>query len=227
MRSRSNKRAASTPSCWTKRARSHSGQPQVVELLPSRDTDARQLLATAAAAEKLSGHPLAAAVVAAAESQGIAADRAEALEIVPGHGIVCRLRGRECRRRNRTACWPRHAVNLDPLDRDAVERERGRRTNRAAGGRKRPLLGTILVADPPAPHSADAVAGLQRVPLKSSCSPATSRRLPKPSPGRWVLRECWPKCIRPTNSAIVEESAARRATPWPWWGTASMTPRRS
>jgi Cu+-exporting ATPase len=141
------------------------GQPRVVHLLPSRGTDERQLLATAAAAEKLSGHPLAHAVVAAAESQGIATDHADALEIVPGQGIACRRRGAPVVVGTEQLLASR-AVDLGPLDRAAVERGRGQGQTALLVAENNRLLGTILVADPPAPHSAEAVAGLQRVPLE-------------------------------------------------------------
>ena len=97
------------------------GQPHVVQLLPSHDSDPRQLLATAAAAEKLSGHPLAQAVMTAAAAQGVDADPAETLEVVPGEGIVCRHRGAEVVV-GTEQLLSRWGVDLHALDRDALYR---------------------------------------------------------------------------------------------------------
>ncbi len=140
------------------------GQPHVVQLLPSHDSDPRQLLATAAAAEKLSGHPLAQAVMTAAAAQGVDADPAETLEVVPGEGIVCRHRGAEVVV-GTEQLLSRWGVDLHALDRDALDRHRARGQTALLVATHQRLLGTILVADPLAPHSAEAIAGLRRVPL--------------------------------------------------------------
>ncbi len=58
------------------------------------DLDERELLSLAAALERSSEHPLAAAIVAAAEEAGVPASAAEAVTAVPGNGIEGKVDGR-------------------------------------------------------------------------------------------------------------------------------------
>ncbi len=63
------------------------GKPKVVQILPAEGIKADDLLATAAAVEQLSRHPLAEPIVAAAQAKGLMLPPARNLEIVPGQGI--------------------------------------------------------------------------------------------------------------------------------------------
>ena len=141
------------------------GRPQVVGVLPSPAVSERELLAVAAAAEKSSGHPLAQAVVTAADSQGISPDPVTDLEIVPGQGILGRHRGTRVIVGTEELLASR-SVSLEAWDRHVVDAQRrvGRTALLVAENDR--LLGTILVADPVAPHSAAAVADLQRLRLE-------------------------------------------------------------
>ncbi len=142
------------------------GRPRVVGLLPADEVPEGRLLAAAAAAETLSRHPLSHAIVAAAQERGIDVEHADALEVVPGQGIVCR------RRDMRLAVGTEqlladHAVDLSRLDADALEHARAAGRTVILVAEDTQLLGAILVADPPAPHSAEAIAGLQRLGLET------------------------------------------------------------
>ncbi len=70
------------------------GRPSVVEVLPLDSHDELGLLATTAALEARSGHPLARAVLAYAEARGVAVAPAEDLRILPGRGAEGRVDGR-------------------------------------------------------------------------------------------------------------------------------------
>jgi Cu+-exporting ATPase len=71
------------------------GKPALaaVEPLPSSGVLERQLLLMAAAVEKSSEHPLAAAIVAGAAARGVAATEVESFEARPGKGVTARVRG--------------------------------------------------------------------------------------------------------------------------------------
>jgi P-type Cu+ transporter len=69
------------------------GKPVVTEVVP-RGLSEADLIRFAAAAEGQSEHPLARAVIAAAESRGLAVPQATAFEAVPGHGLVATVEGR-------------------------------------------------------------------------------------------------------------------------------------
>jgi heavy metal translocating P-type ATPase len=70
------------------------GQPQLTDLLPAAGHDARAVLGLVAGLERYSKHPLAGAVLAAAEKQGLAPAPAEAVSEPPGHGLTGLVSGR-------------------------------------------------------------------------------------------------------------------------------------
>jgi Cd2+/Zn2+-exporting ATPase len=70
------------------------GRFEVTHVEPLTGFDARELLRVAAGAEKRSPHPLAQAVVRAAEARGIAVEPAESLTNQVGKGLVATLGGR-------------------------------------------------------------------------------------------------------------------------------------
>ena len=75
------------------------GKPEMQELLPLNEdlteSGIRQLLQIAASLEDNSEHPLARAVVLAAEDQGLTLERCEDFQAVPGKGIQADLKGRK------------------------------------------------------------------------------------------------------------------------------------
>jgi Cu+-exporting ATPase len=71
------------------------GKPKLVTVKPSGARDESTLLRTAAALERGSEHPLAAAIVAGALQRGLAAANAEAFQSVTGKGVRGRVDGRD------------------------------------------------------------------------------------------------------------------------------------
>ncbi|MFM4776468.1 zinc/cadmium/mercury/lead-transporting ATPase [Aeromonas veronii] len=69
------------------------GKPQLTELVSLNDQSNGELLALAAAIEQGSHHPLARAVVAAANEQGLAQVEARDLRALPGMGVEGRING--------------------------------------------------------------------------------------------------------------------------------------
>lgn len=59
-------------------------------------TREKELLRMAAAAEDLSNHPLALAVIDAARAQGLEWQAAEDVQVLPGRGLLARVEGHEC-----------------------------------------------------------------------------------------------------------------------------------
>jgi Cu+-exporting ATPase len=70
------------------------GRPKLVALLPAAGFDEAELLRLAASLERGSEHPLASAIVAAAEQRGLVLASPEAFEARTGRGVVGRLDGR-------------------------------------------------------------------------------------------------------------------------------------
>jgi Cd2+/Zn2+-exporting ATPase len=150
------------------------GRPEVVEVVPLQDgaTDARSLLAVAAAVEALSEHPLARAVALKAGEEGIAVLSAEGFLAVPGKGAAARVDGRETVvgsiRLARELGLAGTEERPSPLAREMARlAEAGSTPLFVAAaddvdGALRPL-GAIAVADRLRPHAAEAVRRMREV----------------------------------------------------------------
>ena len=137
------------------------GKPAVTEIVPAGLSEA-DLLRLAAAAEGQSEHPLARAVIAAAQSRGLVAPQTTAFEAVPGHGLVATVEGRQVLVGNARLLTSRNVA----FDAAAVGRT-------AAAGRTTLLVavdgrfaGLLAVADPVKPTSKAAVERLHAMGLE-------------------------------------------------------------
>jgi Cu+-exporting ATPase len=71
------------------------GQPRLLAHVPAPGQDAQTALALAARVQSGSEHPLARAVVSAAEKQGLTGPTAQDLQAVPGKGVLANVAGRQ------------------------------------------------------------------------------------------------------------------------------------
>ncbi|WP_102108104.1 heavy metal translocating P-type ATPase [Oceaniglobus roseus] len=71
------------------------GRPQIVSVLRSGTLDENAILRLAAALDQASRHPVAQAVVAAAQARGLALPVPESVTEVPGDGVLGRVEGRD------------------------------------------------------------------------------------------------------------------------------------
>jgi Cu2+-exporting ATPase len=136
------------------------GEPEVVDVRVTGSVDEATLLRLTAALERESEHPLATAIVEAAEARGIdGAVRAEAFEAIAGHGAVATVEGH------------RLAVgNVRLLEREGVGLDGVRALADGLAGRGRTVVyaaldgrpaGLIALADAPRDTAADAVHELE------------------------------------------------------------------
>jgi Cu+-exporting ATPase len=70
------------------------GKPVLTDLLTAGGISEEELLRLASAVERASEHPLAAAIVEAADARGLEAAEVKDFEAVPGHGVRARVEGR-------------------------------------------------------------------------------------------------------------------------------------
>lgn len=137
------------------------GEPEVVEVEIADRVVANpdQLLRLAAAAEKSSEHPLAQAIVKAAQTKQLPLDEVQHFEAVPGHGLQAHIEGRLILIGNRKLLADRR-VALDGLESKAAELASGGRTviHIAIDNR---IAGLIAVADTPRDTSREAVQQLR------------------------------------------------------------------
>lgn len=137
------------------------GKPYVTDILPSGDISAQELLSLAASVETPSDHPLAVAITARAQQDGVAVSDITDFSETPGQGVRARLDKREILAGN-------HRM-MDACGIPLAEFERTEKD--LAGEGKTPLffaaegklLGIIAVADIVKPTSHQAVTELQNM----------------------------------------------------------------
>ncbi len=155
------------------------GEPQVVAVATADGIDEDELLRLVAAAERESEHPLAAAIVKAAEERGLTAPAAEAFEAVPGHGALATVEGRRLAVGN-GRLLERERIPLDGLAQRASELAGQGQTVVHVGldGRAAAL---ISVADAPRETAVDTVVALKEIGIRpvmlTGDNQATAKRI--------------------------------------------------
>lgn len=141
-----------------------AGTPRVTDWVAAEGATADELLRLAAALEQDSEHPLARAVLAAAEEQGVTPAAVEGLTVLPGSGLHARLDGKELLGGNEAYLAAQLAIPT------ALHEEAARLSGEgktplffAYGGR---LLGLLAAADMPKPESRRAVEELRAMGLR-------------------------------------------------------------
>ncbi len=154
------------------------GEPEVTDVI-AEGIEETEMLGLVAAVERESEHPLAQAIVAAAENRGATQLRADDFDSVPGHGAVATVSGRRVAVGNRRL-MEREGVDLGPLAE--------RRQQLAENGRTAVVvavdghaMGLIALADAPRETAAAAVAALREldidVVMLTGDNEATARRI--------------------------------------------------
>jgi len=135
------------------------GRPTVTEVVPAEGFDEISVLSTAASVERLSEHPLARAVVNAAEKRGIDLRPATDFDSPTGKGAVARVDGREVRIGS-AAYLKESGVDVRALagKAEALRKEGATTIFVAVDGK---VAGAIGIADPIKPGSAEMVAALK------------------------------------------------------------------
>ncbi|NLS92212.1 MAG: copper-translocating P-type ATPase [Planctomycetaceae bacterium] len=137
------------------------GRPRVTEIVPLPEVNEATLLAAAAAAERLSDHPLARAVVEEAERRGIDIPKAEALQMIAGQGIQASMDNRTVRVGNARLLGSA-SVSMDGLEQPIRLIHKRGQSALAVAINDRPL-GVIAVGDRIAEGSVEGVATLRKL----------------------------------------------------------------
>jgi Cu+-exporting ATPase len=136
------------------------GRPRVTEVLATGELPEGELLRLAAALERASEHPLAAAIVRAAEERGLAVPEPQGFDARTGRGVVGRVEGRALALGN-AALLEEIGAAPGPLAERAVALREAGRTVLFAAVDGRPA-GLVAVADPVKAGAAEAIRSLQR-----------------------------------------------------------------
>jgi Cu2+-exporting ATPase len=131
------------------------GEPTVAEAQPAGDLDGDTLLALAAAAESDSEHPLAKAIVRAAQDRGLTVPRASGFSSSPAVGVTATVDGREIR-----VGGPRLLEESGQAELSAADAWRGDGAIILHVLRDGAVIGGIKLADEVRAESADAVRAL-------------------------------------------------------------------
>ena len=146
-----------------------AGAPSVTDVLPATGPDGapvmteKALMKLAAALEKGSEHPLAEAIMARADQMGITARRVEDFQALPGRGVTAREGANQVAAGN-DRLMADLGIEVDQAMRESFAHEGKTPLFFAKNGR---LVGTVAVADEVKPTSAQAIAALDRLGIKT------------------------------------------------------------
>jgi Cu2+-exporting ATPase len=168
------------------------GQPQVVEIVSSPETQQDNVLALAAAVEQGSDHPLAQAILRRAS--GLVVDPPTGFEVLEGRGAQADVRGGRVLLGNRRL-MDEAKVDMSHLEAEAKRLQGSGQTvvHIAYAGR---LVGLIAIADAPRPTSAATVKALTekgvQVAMLTGDNRATAERIARELGISTVLAEVLP-----------------------------------
>ena len=137
------------------------GKPSVTDVLAADNHTETEILQLAALAERGSEHPLARAVIQAAEDAHISIPSASAFKAMPGQGVVAEYGDRTILLGNHKL-MAQYEVNLSPLDADVSKLEEDGKTVMILANDKEPF-GIIGLADTLKEDSASTIAELKRL----------------------------------------------------------------
>jgi P-type Cu+ transporter len=140
------------------------GKPRLTQIIATESFSENDVLRLVAGLERSSEHPLAAAIVSAAEERGLKPSVAASFESVTGKGVIGRVEGREVAVGNAALLATRQISAQYLLARAAELRHQGQTVMLAAIDGK--PAGLISVADPIKSSAREAVASLKRSGLR-------------------------------------------------------------
>jgi Cu+-exporting ATPase len=136
------------------------GKPKLVSAVAHGSVNEQDLLRFAAALERASEHPLAAAIVAGAQARGIGVAQADGFSSITGQGVRGRVDGHDVALGNRTLMESAHVDVSAVAERAEALRTDGQTVMYVSvDGHAAGLLG---VADPIKPSTPDAILALRR-----------------------------------------------------------------
>ncbi|WP_461361884.1 copper-translocating P-type ATPase, partial [Candidatus Darwinibacter acetoxidans] len=150
------------------------GKPQVTDVIPAAEVTAAELLRIGASLERPSEHPLAEAIVAKANQEGLELASVEEFLAVPGRGIQAKL-GETTYLAGNLAFMQEHGIALGELEAQADKlAEQGKTPMYFADAHR--VLGIIAAADVVKPSSRQAIAELRELGLEVAMLTGDNRR---------------------------------------------------
>lgn len=137
------------------------GQPEVTDVLAVNGFDNREILSVAGSAEKQSEHPLAEAIVKAAQGAGAVIEPVTDFAAIPGHGIQAKVGDRLIYLGN-AKLMKKNNISLGDLEQKIQALEAEGKTVMTLGVNGT-AAGIVAVADTVKEHSAEAISQLQKM----------------------------------------------------------------
>jgi heavy metal translocating P-type ATPase len=138
------------------------GRPDILEIRPAGGVTERAVLEAAAIAERRSEHPLAAAIVRAADAGRLPPVEPETFEYTPGRGIIAQTNGEQILTGNRVFVES-HGFSPGALTGSEVPQA----VSEVFVARGRVLLGAILIADRVRGEAPDAIRALRGLNIRT------------------------------------------------------------
>jgi P-type Cu+ transporter len=184
------------------------GRPKVTSVVPLDGAPGDELLRLAAGLERASEHPLAAAIVKAAEERGLGLPAAEGFASVTGKGVRGRVAGADVALGSRAmmdelgVAVPAGAAESA----DALRREGATVMHVARDGR---LAGLLAVADPVKPTTPAALEALRAEGVRVVMLTGDNRTTAEAVAGRLGIREVEAEVLPEQKRAVVERLRAQ------------------
>lgn len=137
------------------------GEPTLKDAIPTNGLHRNELLSITASAERSSEHPLGKAIVNAARAENLSTRVPEAFEMLPGHGILARVDGKEVIVGNRMLKEKRVEISTDIRSKIIALEENGHTVIPVAIDRE--VAGLMVIADMVRPEAKKAVADIRRL----------------------------------------------------------------
>src|SRR5690606_21132216 len=150
------------------------GEPEVTDVVTVGNLDEDTLLEWVARAEKRSEHPLAQAVVAAAEARGLELADGTDFAAIPGQGVRARVDGHALLVGHRKL-MSRHGIDIEPCE-EALQRLEAEGKTAVLAAVDGAVAGIVAVADTVKPTSAEAIAMLRDMGLRVMMITGDNRR---------------------------------------------------
>lgn len=140
------------------------GEPSVTDVIPYAGHEEKEVLKYAAAAEKGSEHPLAEAIVKAAQQANISVPRADSFEAIPGLGVRCASENKKILLGNRKL-MEQEQVSIAQLENDLQKLEDQGKTAMILAVDGKPT-GIVAAMDTPKENASEAIGKLKRMKLQ-------------------------------------------------------------
>ena len=193
------------------------GEPALTDVVTNGELGDDELLRLVASAERASEHPLAGAIVRAAEQRGLILTEADAFEAVAGHGLEATVGERRLAVDN-LKLLEREGVALDGLPKRAERLAAEGKTVVYVAVDGRPA-GLVAAADQLRPSASAAIAGLKDLGLEVALISGDNRRTAEAVARELGIERVFAEVL-PADKAVTSSGCSWRASGSRWWATA-------